>query len=124
MPVLMAQKMNQDQMTGDVLPPVGACIEVVHLEFFIMEERFSAVWTPTMLPLRKLVCGESEVCGFRRLSLHPLALEMGSSGEDVPLTSVCRSIGTQLHVSRYAPVCVSPHTQESFRSRCSRPQWC
>jgi hypothetical protein len=55
MNVLVAEEMNQNKVTVDILAPLGACMEVVHLEFFLIEERFSALWTPTMLSLRKLL---------------------------------------------------------------------
>ena len=75
MNVLMAQKMNQNKITVDILPPFSASMEMVDLEFFIIEEGFSALWTPTMLPFCKLLFGESQVFGFRCLSLPPVAFE-------------------------------------------------
>jgi hypothetical protein len=75
MNVLVAKEMNQNKVTVDILAPLGACMEVVHLEFFLIEERFSALWTPTMLSLRKLLFGAREVFGFRCLPLHPVAPE-------------------------------------------------
>jgi hypothetical protein len=75
MNVLMTKKMNQDKITVDVLSSLGASMEMVNLEFFIIEEGFSALWTPTMLPFCELLFGECEVFGFRRLSFSPVALE-------------------------------------------------
>ena len=72
--------MNQDKITVDILSPVGAGMEVMDLEFFIIEEGLSALWTPTMLPFCELLLGESKVFGFRCLSLHPVALEVGIIG--------------------------------------------
>jgi hypothetical protein len=61
--MLMAQKMNQDKITVDILSPVSAGMEVMDLEFFIVEEGFSTLWASTMLPFCELLFGESQVFG-------------------------------------------------------------
>ena len=78
--MLMAQKMNQDKITVDILSPVSAGMEVMDLEFFIVEEGFSTLWASTMLPFCELLFGESQVFCFRRLSFPPVALEAGIIG--------------------------------------------
>ena len=78
--VLMAQKMNQDKITVDILSPFSAGMEVMDLEFFIIEEGLSTLWASTMVPLCELLFGESQVFRFRCLSLHPVALEAGIIG--------------------------------------------
>lgn len=78
--VLVAQKMNQDKVTVDILSPIGAGMEMMDLEFFIIEEGFSTLWASTMLPFRELLFGKCQVFRFRRLSLHPVALEAGIIG--------------------------------------------
>jgi hypothetical protein len=75
MNVLMTKKMNQDKITVDVLSSFGASMEMVDLEFFIIEEGFSTLWTPTMLPFGELLFGERQVFGLCRLSFSPVALE-------------------------------------------------
>jgi hypothetical protein len=55
--------MNQDKITVDILSPVGAGMEVMDLEFFIVEEGFSTLWASTMLPFCELLFGESQVFG-------------------------------------------------------------
>src|SRR5258708_2218801 len=68
MNVLMAQKMNQNKITVDILPPFSASMEMVDLEFFIIEEGFSSLCTPTMLPFCELLFGDSQAFGFHFLS--------------------------------------------------------
>jgi len=75
MNVLMTEQVNQCQITVDIFAPKRFCQAVVNLDFFLIEERFSALWTPTMLSLRKLLFGAREVFGFRCLPLHPVAPE-------------------------------------------------
>jgi len=78
--VLMTQKMNQDKITVGILPPIGAGMEVMDLEFFLIEEGLSTLWASTMLPFCQLLFGERQVFGFRCLPLHPVALEAGIIG--------------------------------------------
>ena len=77
MNVLMTEKMNQDKIAVDVFSSIGASMEMVDLEFFIVEEGFSALWTSTMLPFCELLFGERQFFGLRRLSFSPVALEVG-----------------------------------------------
>ena len=61
--VLMAEQMNQDKITVDILSPVGAGMEVMDLEFFIIEEGLSTLWASTMVPFGEPLFGESQVFG-------------------------------------------------------------
>jgi len=76
MNVLMTEKMNQDKIAVDVFPSSGASMEMVDLEFFIVEEGFSALRTPTMLPFCELLFGGRQIFGLGRLSFSPRALEV------------------------------------------------
>src|SRR5258708_22556326 len=48
---------------------------MVNLKLLVIEKRFSTFWTAAFLPLGKLLFGERQVFGFRRLAFHPVVLE-------------------------------------------------
>ncbi len=45
---------------------------MVNLKFFVIKERLSTFWAVALLPPGKLLFGERQVAGFRRLSLLPV----------------------------------------------------
>ena len=85
MDVLMAKQMNQRKIAVGIFAPLRPCQQVVNLEFFVIEERFSAFRASPLLPLGKLSFRERQVPGFRRLALFPVVLEFGVIGRCRPL---------------------------------------
>src|SRR5690348_17312829 len=72
MDLLMAEQVNQYQITVTIASPEGEWYPVVNLKLFIVEERFKALWTATFLSFGKLLLGRWEVAGLGCLSFLPV----------------------------------------------------
>jgi hypothetical protein len=59
--VLVAEQMNQYQVVVGIFSPFGACEQVVYLHLLVVEERFSALWTATVLPLGQFLLRKRQV---------------------------------------------------------------
>src|SRR5579862_360139 len=58
------------------------------------------------------------------LRFFQYSFRLGSSGELVPFTMMCRSILNHANLRTYLPVRLFPKTQRSCLSRFRRPQYC
>jgi hypothetical protein len=75
MDVLMTEQVNQRQVAVAAFAPKGSGQQMVDLQFFLIEERFSTLWTATLLSLGQLLFGKRQVFGFPCLSFPPVVLE-------------------------------------------------
>ncbi len=68
----MTEEMNQNQVAVAIFTPLRSRQQVVNLKVFVIEERFSTLSTPALLPFGKLLFTRRQVAGFGCLSLRPV----------------------------------------------------
>lgn len=111
--VLMAEKVDQDKIAVDILSSLSTGMEMVNLEFFPIEESFTAFWASTMLSLGEFLFGGCQVLGCCGLSFHPVALETrivgGGCSFDEPMSlnrepTEFEEIGSCLFVTKHPRV--------------------